>query len=298
MKPVKKYGRRRFIGKGYAFYDSGGMKRVDYLSRTQKQLRRTGIWYFTYRKLRSRLSLNTLPCGPAIAYNCKPVATAIQLRKARPGLRLRILIADTHVLTADSLFSIISQSRGDCELVGYASGIAETVSLCARLKPDLLVLDSAISGQSGVRILPEIKKATPATRILLYCTTANESEILDAIRKGADGFLEKSCSRSDFVAAIDRVLAGESHLCARSLNALARALRGTGREELRDRNKLTTREKEILLLVAEGNSSKEIARKLFVGVSTVETHRANQGSACRSRICNDVPHYLPIGTPL
>ena len=96
-----------------------------------------------------------------------------------------------------------------------------------------------------------------------------------AVRRGADGFLEKSCSRADFVAAIDRVAAGESHLCARSLNALAKALRRTTGDELRNRNKLTTREKEILLLVAEGNSSKEIAKKLFVGVSTVETHRAN-----------------------
>ena len=219
------------------------------------------------------------------------MGTAIQLRKTRLGLRLRILIADTHVLTADSLFSIISQTRDDCELVGYASGVAETVSLCARLKPDLLLLDSAISGQSGVRILPEIKKATPATRILLYCTTANENEILDAIKKGADGFLEKSCSRSDFVAAVDRVIAGESHLCARSLNALARALRGTSGDELRDRNKLTAREKEILLLVAAGNSSKEIAKKLFLGVSTVETHRANLMTKVRARNVAQLVQY-------
>lgn len=188
---------------------------------------------------------------------------------------LRILIADTHLLTADSLFSIISQSRDDCELVGYASGAAETVSLGTRLKPDLLLLDAGVSGQSGARLVREIKKATPATRILLYCTTTNENEILDAVRGGADGFLEKSCSRADFVTAVDRVAAGESHLCTRSLNALAKALRRTTGDELRDRNNLTAREKEILLLVAAGNSSKEIATKLFLGVSTVETHRAN-----------------------
>jgi DNA-binding NarL/FixJ family response regulator len=157
--------------------------------------------------------------------------------------------------------------------MGYASGAAETVSLCGRLKPDLLLLDTSISGQRGARIVREIKKATPTTRILLYCTTTNENEILDALRGGADGFLEKSCSRADFVAAVDRVAAGESHLCARSLNALAKALRRTTGDELR--NKLTAREKEILLLVAAGNSSKEIAKRLFVGVSTVETHRAN-----------------------
>ena len=201
--------------------------------------------------------------------------TMTTLSEASTRQPLRILIADTHLLTADSLFSVILQSRGDCELAGYAKGAVETVSLCTRLKPDLLLLDAGVSGQSGARIVREIKKATPATRILLYCTTTNENEILDALRGGADGFLEKSCSRAEFVAAVDRVAAGESHLCARSLNALAKALRRTSGDELRDRKKLTAREKEILLLVAAGNSSKEIAKKLFLGVSTVETHRAN-----------------------
>jgi DNA-binding NarL/FixJ family response regulator len=203
------------------------------------------------------------------------VKTIITLSEASARHPLRVLIADTHLLTADSLFSIISQSRGDCELVGYAKGTVEAVSLCTRLKPDLLLLDAGVSGQSGARIVREIKKATPATRILLYCTTTNENEILDALRGGADGFLEKSCSRAEFVAAVDRVAAGDSHLCTRSLNALAKALRRTSGDELRDRNELTAREKEILLLVAAGNSSKEIAQKLFLGVSTVETHRAN-----------------------
>ena len=201
--------------------------------------------------------------------------TMTTLSEASTRQPLRILIADTHLLTADSLFSVILQSRGNCELIGYAKGAVETVSLCTRLKPDLLLLDAGLSGQSGAHIVREIKKATPATRILLYCTTTNEKEILDALRGGADGFLEKSCSRAEFVAAVDRVAAGESHLCARSLNALAKALRRTSGDELRDRKKLTAREKEILLLVAAGNSSKEIAKKLFLGVSTVETHRAN-----------------------
>jgi DNA-binding NarL/FixJ family response regulator len=219
------------------------------------------------------------------------VKTMVRTPNAHSRQPLRILIADIHLLTADSLFSIISQSRGDCELMGYASGAVETVSLCGRLKPDLLLLDTSIFSRSGARIVREIKKATPTTRILLYCTTANENEILDALRDGADGFLEKSCSRADFVAGVDRVAAGESHLCARSLNALVRALRRTTGDELRNRNKLTAREKEILLLVAAGNSSKEIAKKLFLGVSTVETHRANLMTKVRVRNVAQLVQY-------
>lgn len=219
------------------------------------------------------------------------VKTTTRAPNASARQPLRILIADSHLLTADSLFSIISQSRSDCELMGYASGAVETVSLCGRLKPDLLLLDTSIFGHSGARIVREIKKATPTTRILLYCTTTNENEILDALRDGADGFLEKSCSRADFAAAVDRVAAGESHLCARSLNALVRALRRTTGDELRNRNKLTAREKEILLLVAAGNSSKEIAKKLFLGVSTVETHRANLMTKVRVRNVAQLVQY-------
>ena len=227
--------------------------------------------------------------------NCLEFTVAVKTMTRAPNVSarqpLRILIADAHLLTADSLFSIISQSRSDCELMGYASSAVETVSLCGRLKPDLVLLDTSISGQSGARIVREIKKATPTTRILLYCTTTNENEILDALRGGADGFLEKSCSRADFVAAVDRVAAGESHLCARSLNALAKALRRTTGDELRSPNKLTAREKEILLLVAAGNSSKEIARKLFLGVSTVETHRANLMTKVHARNVAQLVQY-------
>jgi DNA-binding NarL/FixJ family response regulator len=217
-----------------------------------------------------------LPLRPAIAYNQGKGENCYKIAKGAHGTALGILIADPHVRTADSLFSIISQSRGDCELIGHASGAADAISLCSRLKPDLLLLEAGLSRQSGAPVLPKIKRVTPPTRILLYSTTANENEILDAMRGGADGLLEKSCSRSDFVAAVDRIAAGETHLCARSLDALSRALRRTMRRELRDRSSgLTAREQEVLALVTAGKSSKEIAKQLFVEVSTIETHRTN-----------------------
>ena len=195
-----------------------------------------------------------------------------------PARSLRIAIADEHLLTGESLFSIISQNNGRCELVGEASTAEEAISLCQRFTPDLLLLDLNMPGQSGIALVPKIKRITPATRILLYCTKVNEREVLAALRAGADGFLEETCSRSDFLQAVDCLINGGTYLCPKSVNALARSLRrtvGQGATRNQGNSQLTAREKEIIAFVAAGDSSKEIAKKLFLSVSTVETHRAN-----------------------
>ena len=190
---------------------------------------------------------------------------------------LRIAIADDHILTRESLFSMISQGNGNCELVAEASTAAETLLICQRFIPNLLLLDVDIAGKSGVALVADIKRVAPATRVLLYCTTVEEGDVLAAMRAGADGFLEKTCSRSDFLQAIERVCGGDHYLCPRTVNALAKSLRRKGFQdpETQRRPELTRREKEILALIAAGDSSKEIAKKLFLSVSTVETHRAN-----------------------
>ena len=191
--------------------------------------------------------------------------------------RLRIAIADDHVLTRESLFSMISQGNRNCELVAEASTAAETLLICQRFIPNLLLLDVDIAGKSGVALVADIKRVAPATRVLLYCTTVEEGDVLAAMRAGADGFLEKTCSRSDFLQAIERVCGGDNYLCPRTVNALAKSLRRKGfqKSETQRRPELTRREKEILALIVAGDSSKEIAKKLFLSVSTVETHRAN-----------------------
>jgi DNA-binding NarL/FixJ family response regulator len=197
---------------------------------------------------------------------------------ASPARFLRIAIADDHFLTGESLFSMISQNGHKCELVGKASTAEEAISLCQRFTPDLLLLDLNMAGQGGVAIVPKIKRIAPATRILLYCTKVNERDVLAALRAGADGFLEETCSRSDFLQAVDRLINGGNYLCPKSVNALARSLRptvGQGATRNQGNTQLTSREKEIIAFVAAGDSSKEIAKKLFLSVSTIETHRAN-----------------------
>jgi len=206
---------------------------------------------------------------------------------------LRIAIADDHVLTRESLFSMISQGNRSCELVAEASTAAETLAIFQRSTPDLLLIDVDLPGKSGVALVADIKRVAPATRVLLYCVAAREEDIITAMRAGADGFLEKTCSRSDFLQAIERVCGGDHYLCPRTVNALAKSLRRKGGEESErgGRPELTRREKEILALIAAGDSSKEIAKKLFLSVSTVETHRANVMTKIGARNVAQLIHY-------
>ena len=204
---------------------------------------------------------------------------------------LRIAIADDHVLTRESFFSMISHGGRSCELVAEASTAAEALSICQRLTPDLLLLDVELAGKNAVALVPEIKRLTPGTRVLLYCMTALDGDILAAMRAGADGFLEKTCSRADFLQAVDRLCAGDNYLCPKTVNALAKSLRGKPLEPKHDRPELTAREKEILILIAAGDSSKDIARRLFLSVSTVETHRANMMMKIDARNVAQLIHY-------
>lgn len=124
----------------------------------------------------------------------------------------------------------------------------------------------------------KIKRISPTTRILLYCPKTNEREVLAALRAGADGFLEETCSRSDFLQAVNRLVNGGNYLCLKSVDALASCLRRLADQEAarqQGKTHLTTREKEIIALIAAGQSSKEIAQRLCLSLSPVETHRAN-----------------------
>src|SRR5437667_2762303 len=106
---------------------------------------------------------------------------------------------------------MIAQNDRRCQLVGEASTAEQAISLCQRFTPDLLLLDVNMAGQGGVALVPKLKRIAPATRILLYCTKTNERDVLDALRAGADGFLEKTCSRSDFLEAMNRLVNGGNY---------------------------------------------------------------------------------------
>lgn len=193
----------------------------------------------------------------------------------------------------DLVSAMLSNAPG-WEIVGEGSTATEAIAVCKEFTPDLLVLDVNMPGRSGIDAVPDIKKASPKTRVLVCCSTVDERELVAAMRTGVDGFMEKTNSSAEFLEAINRIAQGENYLCTKSLHLLAAALQknsgenGTGEKA---HAALTRREREIIGLIAAGLSSKEIATKLFLSVATVDTHRANLMAKIQARNVAQLIHY-------
>ena len=181
--------------------------------------------------------------------------------------RQRVAVADDHAFMRDLIARELTRGNKPYDVVAAVGTAREAISICRRLKPDLLVLDIKLPDQTGVAAVPDIRRASPATRILLCTAFPTEDWINEANRCGADGFVEKTNTWEDFLFAVDRVSRGQRYFC--SGGAPRREDGGEPGIEL------TPREREILKLIAEGMTTKEVAARLFISVPTVETHRAN-----------------------
>jgi len=179
----------------------------------------------------------------------------------------RVAVVDDHAFMRDLIARELTRGNKPYDVVAAVGTAAEAISTCRRLKPDLLVLDINLPDQTGVAAVPDIRRASPATRILLCTAFPREDWIGEANRCGADGFVEKTNTWDDFLLAVDRVSRGQRYFCSG----------GAPRQENGGKFgiELTPREREILNLIAEGMTTKEIAARLFISIPTVETHRAN-----------------------
>jgi DNA-binding NarL/FixJ family response regulator len=187
-------------------------------------------------------------------------------------MMVRILLADNHVVIRGGLRALL-QNHGDFHICGETSGGREAVDLAIQKKPDVVVININLPEINGIEATRQIRRATPSTEVLIYTAENNNDLIRAAFRAGARGYLLKSAADEDIIAAIE-ALARHKTFCSSSvseklLSELAIKGRGgsTGVH-------LTTREREILRLVAEGHSGKRIALMLGISQKTVETHRA------------------------
>jgi len=142
--------------------------------------------------------------------------------------------------------------------------------------PYLLLLDVRMPQVDGVEVLRQVKRVLPKVHVIILSMHANEAYVLEALTHGASGFVLKDSSVADLVRAVREAVAGRRYLSPplteRAIQAYAEKARAGVREPF---DELTAREREVLLLAAEGNTNAEIGRKLFISTRTVETHRAN-----------------------
>jgi two-component system, NarL family, response regulator NreC len=188
----------------------------------------------------------------------------------------RILVADDHSIVRKGLRSIL-EDEASFEIVGEASNGREAVKLCEAEQPDVAILDVGMPQLNGIEVVVHLQKVSPRTKALMLSMHCDETYILRALNAGARGYLLKDTAEDEVVPAIRNLMRGASYFSPAIGHAFSeeylRHLRKRGLQDSYDT--LTDREREVLQLLAEGRSNKEVASMLDVGVSTVDTHRMN-----------------------
>lgn len=192
--------------------------------------------------------------------------------------RTRILIADDHEVVRKGLRSLLESETG-LEVVGEASNGREAVERATAAKPDVVVLDIGMPELNGLEATRRIVKASPGTEVLILTVYETEEVIREVLRAGARGYVLKSDAGRFLLSAVEAVSAHKPYFTSRvSELVLAGFLSGDGlhpSEEMPSGAPLTPREREVLQLLAEGKTNKEVAASLGIGLKTVETHRMN-----------------------
>ncbi|MFI5362871.1 MAG: response regulator [Elusimicrobiota bacterium] len=186
---------------------------------------------------------------------------------------VRILVVDDHPLIVKGIDCTLAESK-TMRIIGVASKGDEALRLAKELEPDIVLFGIALNGNGGLEVAKRLHKESPRAKTIILSIHGKKAQYRRMIFSGAKGFLLRESPPEDIIRAIDAVQAGGTFFSPAVSAAIAgEAVRSEGRIEAPRGSRLTARETEVLALIAEGLSNKEIAGRLEVGVRTVETHR-------------------------
>ncbi len=188
---------------------------------------------------------------------------------------IRVVLADDHALVRAGIRALLTAIAG-IEVVGEAQNGHEIIELVDKLRPRLVLMDIAMPGLNGLEATARIVKSHPGTAVIILSMHAGEEYALQALKAGASGYLLKDADLAELELGITAVARGETYLSpivSKHLVADYRR-RAAGQEQPDPLERLSSRHREVLQLIAEGNTTKDIAAKLKLSVKTVETHRA------------------------
>jgi len=189
--------------------------------------------------------------------------------------RTTLVLADDHPVVRQGLRALLEAEPG-FHIVGEADDGVAAAQLAERLKPDVLLVDVMMPGLNGLEVTRQVRQRCPGTRVIVLSMHANEAYVLEALRHGAAGYVLKESSTAELVQAVRTVVAGRRHLSPplsdRAIEAYAQK---AAPSPLDIYETLTTREREVLQMAAEGRRNSEIAARLAISPRTAETHRTH-----------------------
>ena len=189
-------------------------------------------------------------------------------------MQTSILLADEQQMVREGLQHILKE-RSDFEVVAEAGDGEEALRVACDKKPDIVLIELHLPRLSGPETVRRIRDESHGTRCIMLTSQVGRSQVEEALAAGASGYVPKSCGSKELMDAIDSVRMGRSYLAPLIAEHAIRAIRPSNRSSSGGVDRLTRREREVLLLVAEGLSTVEIGAKLGISVKTAQTHRSN-----------------------
>ena len=190
-------------------------------------------------------------------------------------MSITIILAEDHHLVRQGVRSLL-EKKDRFKVVGESNEGPQTIKMIQEMKPDVLVLDWMMKGLSGAETIQRVRKLSPKTKVIVLSMYDMEAYVLEALKSGASGYVLKSSQADELIHAIREVVAGRTFLSApfsqRAIEVYSQKTQASGEDPYQS---LTSRQREVLHLSAEGMTIAEIAERLYLSPRTVEGHRAN-----------------------